>query len=464
MDKLSDFGLVGLGVMGRNFILNVADHDFSVIGLDTDPGKVEALLEEAKNSPVSGTSDILEFVKSLAQPRRIMLLVPAGNAVDTVIGELLPLLSSEDLIIDGGNSYFQDTERRIKELEAHQFDFIGAGVSGGAKGARFGPSIMPGGSREAYEKVRFIFEAVAAKANGEPCVEYIGSQSAGHYVKMVHNGIEYALMQLIAEVYDVLKRGVGLSNIEIAETFNKWNNSRLQSYLIEITAEIFKTKDTHAGGDLVDMILDKAMQKDTGKWTSQNSMDLGIPVPAIDAAVNMRELSAMKNDRMSAEKIYNGPRQDSAPPTIEEIEKTLFFSYLIAFAQGFTLLSVASQEYNYGLNLDSIASIWRGGCIIRAGLLDDIRGIYNRNPGLNSLLLDTSFAGNIEKCVDPARKVTMFAIGRGIPVLALNSCLGYFDAYRRGQLPLNLIQAQRDYFGSHTYERTDREGIFHTKW
>ncbi len=464
MDTLYDFGLVGLGIMGRNFILNVADHEFSAIGLDPDQVKVDVLVSEAEKGRISGTTDMNLFVRNLAKPRRIMLLVPAGETVDEVIHELTPLINPGDLIIDGGNSFFKDTDRRIREIRGHHVDFIGSGVSGGAKGARFGPSIMPGGSRKAYEKIRPVFEAIAAKVNGIPCVDYMGNGSAGHYVKMVHNGIEYGLMQLIAEVYDLLKRGLGLTNTEIGDVFASWNDSRLHSYLIEITSEIFTVKDPFSSNDLVDMVLDKAKQKGTGKWTSQNAMDLGIPVSTIDAAVSMRQLSAMKDDRLKTEKLYSHAKSNSPLPSIDDIEETLYFSFIITFAQGMAQLSAASKEYNYGLQLETIAKIWRGGCIIRAKLLEKIMDVFLQKPDLNNLLLAPSFAEEINQCIATSRRVICFAIEEGIPVLGLSSGVGYFDALRTGQLPLNLIQAQRDHFGSHTYERTDKPGIFHSDW
>ncbi len=459
-----DFGLVGLGVMGRNFILNVADHGFSSMGLDTDQEKVDALKTEGAKVVVDGTTDAATFVKALSSPRKIMLLVPAGKPVDSVIATLLPHLSKGDIIIDGGNSFFEDTERRINYLEEKGIHFFGAGVSGGAKGARFGPSIMPGGNREAYEHVRPIFEAASAKVGNDPCVAYMGRGSAGNYVKMVHNGIEYALMQLISEIYDIAKKGIDYSNPKLATLFTEWNKRELQSFLIEITAEIFKKKDDLTGNDLVDMILDKAKSKGTGKWTSQNAMDLGIPIPSIDSAVTMRAISAYKDLRVEADKQYHTPSRVFDKPDAHTLEHALIFAFIVTYAQGMSQLAAASKEYNYGLNLETTAKIWRGGCIIRAGLLEDIRKAFDKNPELENIMLDSNFIQKLKTVEGDARIVVSFAVTSGIPVPALSSALSYFDAFRSSSLPLNLIQAQRDHFGSHTYERTDRDGIFHTEW
>lgn len=464
MSNTYDFGLVGLGVMGRNFILNVADNDFSAFGLDTDQGKVDALRQEGSGKKVDGTTDKLSFVAQLSKPRKIMLLVPAGGPVDSVINDLLPHLDKGDLLIDGGNSFFTDTDRRAEQLKEKGIYFIGSGVSGGAKGARFGPSIMPGGDLEAYNLVKPIFEAVSAKVNGEPCVDYMGAKSAGNYVKMVHNGIEYGLMQLISESYSVMKHGLSKTNSELQTIYTQWNQARLKSFLVEITSEIFAKKDEETSGDLVDMILDKAKQKGTGKWTSQNAMDLGIPVPTIDVAVSMREISALKSERVAASKLYSQPAVASGIPTVEEIESALYFSFIITYAQGMTQLVAASNEYGYGCNLEVISKIWRGGCIIRAELLEDMRKAFEKNNDLKSLLLDDSFVKKVEGTIGATRKVVAFAAASGIPVSGLSASLSYFDAFRSERLPLNLIQAQRDHFGSHTYERIDREGIFHTEW
>ncbi|WP_100628563.1 NADP-dependent phosphogluconate dehydrogenase [Algoriphagus formosus] len=462
-----DFGLIGLGVMGRNFILNVKDNGFSAFGYDLDAEKVEALREEGGDrSRVDATQDLPTFCQSLTSPRKIMLLVPAGKIVDQVIEDLLPHLDKGDIIIDGGNSFFSDTDRRDAYLSQKGIHFFGSGVSGGAKGARKGPSIMPGGNKEAYEHVRPIFEAVAAKYQGEPCVAYLGPKSAGNYVKMVHNGIEYAMMQLTSEVYDLLHRAAGLNNDELHQVFDSWNKGRLQSFLVEITAEIFLQEDDLGSGRLVDMILDKAKQKGTGKWTSQNAMDLGIPVPTIDMAVSMREISALKSLRVDADSLYDRPKLPTLPKEelIEQAEKALYFSFVISYAQGLHQLAEASKEYGYELDLSQIAKIWRAGCIIRAGMLADIAEAFGQNPKLENLLLSPSFVDKVNGALPAVRRVASQALERGIAMPGLLTSISYFDALTTGRLPLNLIQAQRDHFGSHTYERTDREGIFHTEW
>ncbi len=462
-----DFGLVGLGVMGRNFILNVADNGFTAFGYDLDNTKVTALKEEGGDlEKVNATSDLKTFIGSLQLPRKIMLLVPAGKIVDNVIESLLPLLSKDDLIIDGGNSLFTDTDRREAYLKSKGIHFFGAGVSGGAKGARKGPSIMPGGSREAYKEVQPIFEAVSAKYMGEPCVAYLGPKSAGNYVKMIHNGIEYGLMQLTSEIYDLLKKAGKLNNAELHHAFNSWNNGRLQSFLVEITSEILMKDDDQGTGQLVDKILDKAKQKGTGKWTSQNAMDLGIPIPSIDIAVSMRELSALKSDRLKAEKLYgkSQPATISKDTIVKMAEEALYFSFVITYAQGLHQLSEASEEYGYDLDLGTIAKIWRAGCIIRAGLLADITKAFQKNAELSNLLLDPIFSGEIKRTLSSVRELVSYGASNGIPLPGLSNSLTYFDAYTSGRLPLNLIQAQRDYFGSHTYERIDKEGVFHTEW
>lgn len=462
-----DFGLVGLGVMGRNFILNVADNGFTAFGNDLDEEKVNALIEEGGDtSKVNADTDAATFAAALSSPRKIMLLVPAGKVVDIVIESLLPHLDEGDIIIDGGNSFFTDTDRREAYLKEKGINFFGAGVSGGAKGARKGPSIMPGGSREAYQYVKPIFEAVSAKYKGEPCVTYLGPKSAGNYVKMVHNGIEYGLMQLTSEIYDLLKKAGGLTNEEQYKTFAEWNSGRLQSFLVEITSEILTQKDDLTDADLVDMILDKAKQKGTGKWTSQNAMDLGIPVPTIDIAVSMREISALKDERIKADEIYDRPTPE---PVVKDTltnkaEQALYFSFIMAYAQGMHQLADASKEYGYELDLGEIAKIWRAGCIIRAALLADITDAFKAQPDLPNLLLSPSFIEKVKDTVGATRELVAYGASNGIPLPGLSNALTYFDAYTSSRLPLNMIQAQRDYFGSHTYERLDREGIFHTEW
>jgi len=470
-DILYDFGMVGLGVMGRNLLLNMADHGFAVAGLDLDPLKAAALETEAdKGKPVKGTTSVQEFISSLSKPRAIMLLVPAGKAVDAVLVSLLTYLEPGDIVIDGGNSYFPDTDRRVVSLAEKGIHFFGMGISGGEKGARFGPSMMPGGDKQAYERLRPVFEAVAAKVNGEPCVTYLGNGSAGNYVKMVHNGIEYGIMQLIAETYDLLKRGLGRSDDELQQIFTEWNNSEVQSYLVEITGEILKKTDEITGQRLVNVILDWARQKGTGKWTSQNAMDLQVPLPTIDMAVTMRDISAYKNERIEAAKSLAIPLKSSDSQTdegqtvINQIRHAFYFAMLTTYAQGLVQLRVASVAYNYGLQLQDVAKIWRGGCIIRAACLEDIRQAYATDPNLPNLMLDPNIGQILLERQDSVRTIVKLAIDKGIPVPALMTSLSYFDAYRSATLPTNLIQAQRDYFGAHTYERIDQEGIFHTLW
>ncbi|MBT8292826.1 MAG: NADP-dependent phosphogluconate dehydrogenase [Eudoraea sp.] len=462
-----DFGLVGLGVMGRNFILNVADHNYKAFGYDLDPEKVSALIDEGGDvGRVNASGDISTFVNALSLPRKIMLLVPAGKIVDNVIESLLPYLSANDIIIDGGNSFFTDTDRREAYLKSKGINFFGAGVSGGAEGARNGPSIMPGGSRKAYKEVQPIFEAVAAKFNNEPCVAYMGPKSAGNYVKMVHNGIEYGLMQLTAEFYDLLQKSGQLNNAELHKVYSEWNKGRLQSFLVEISAQIFEKEDPFGQGMLVDKILDKAKQKGTGKWTSQNAMDIGIPIPTIDIAVSMREISALKPERVLAAKKYDQDTIDlpEKQKLLTNAEKALYFAFIITYAQGMHQLKAASDEYGYELSLAEIAKIWRAGCIIRAALLEDIANAFEEDKELINLLLSPAFEEKIKDTVAAARELVAFAANNGIPMPGLFNSLSYFDAYTSARLPLNLIQAQRDYFGSHTYERIDKEGIFHTDW
>lgn len=462
-----NFGLVGLGVMGQNFILNVADNGYTVCGLDLDQQKVDDLIKIGGNQQkITATTEAKSFVEALEVPRKIMLLVPAGKIVDAAIESLLPYLDEGDIIIDGGNSFFTNTDRREEYLKSKGINFFGAGVSGGAKGARKGPSIMPGGNKEAYQHIKPIFEAASAKFKGEPCVAYLGPKSAGNYVKMVHNGIEYGLMQLTSEIYDLLKKSCDLSNQELSELYGKWNRGRLQSFLVEITSEIFSQKDELGDGDLIDKILDKAKQKGTGKWTSQNAMDLGIPVPSIDIAVSMREISALKPTRLEADKIYDKPEMPTVDHAqmIKQAEEALYFSFIVTYAQGLHQLVEASENYGYELNMSEVAKIWRAGCIIRAELLDDISQTFEEQKGLENILMAPAFVEKVKETVASARTLAAFGATAGIPLPGLTNSLTYFDAFTSGRLPLNLIQAQRDHFGSHTYERIDRDGIFHTEW
>ena len=467
--QLANIGIIGLGVMGSNLALNIERNGFVVAGYDLDIAKMEKFINgPAAGKNIFGVKTVDELMAGLERPRRILMLVPAGAPVDSAIEKLKPTLSPGDILIDAGNSFFLDTERRSIALEADGLNYVGTGVSGGEEGALWGPSIMPGGSPEAWQALAPIFLAIAAKAeDGEPCVTHIGPRGAGHYVKMVHNGIEYGDMQLIAEIYDLLHRGLGMSAGELSDVFAEWNRGELKSYLIEITADILKKQDPFTGGYLVDYILDEAQQKGTGKWTSQNALDIGAPIPTINAAVESRILSSLKSQRLGASRVLHGPKPDfrgSHQKMIDAAGQALFASKITSYAQGLGLLTIASGEYHYGLNLSEIARIWRGGCIIRASLLGDIMAAYRRDPSLANLLLDDAFRLAVEGRQEAWRFIIQTAVGMGIPVLALSASLAYFDAYRSERLPANLTQAQRDYFGAHTYRRVDREGTFHTEW
>jgi 6-phosphogluconate dehydrogenase len=462
-----EIGMVGLGVMGRNLLLNMADHGFSVAGYDKDAVKVEALRRESKERDVRGAADIKEFIALLRKPRAVMLLVPAGAPVDSVINDLLAHLQPDDLIIDGGNSYFKDTNLRARNLAAKGIQFLGVGVSGGEEGARHGPSIMPGGPKEAYERVRPVFEAAAAKVNGDPCVTWLGPGSAGHFVKMVHNGIEYGVMQLIAETYDLMKRGWGLNDDELCEVYALWNKGELNGYLVEITSHIFSKPDEKTGQRLIDEILDVAKQKGTGMWTSQSAMELQVPIPTIDLAVAMRDLSVFAKEREQAGAIYRRSmrRFNSDRDTfLTQLGRALYAAMIITYAQGLALLVVASDKYNYHLDFEAVPRIWRGGCIIRAALLEDICAAFRARPELPNLLLDPNVSHKVTEHQECLRQVVCQAAESGVPAPGLMVSLGYLDAYRSAWLPANLIQAQRDYFGAHTYERIDAKGTFHTEW
>jgi len=462
-----EIGMIGLGVMGINLVLNFTDHGFSAAGFDKDKSKVAALNKAAENRKAFGADSLSEFIKILKKPRKIMMLVPAGAPVDAVIDEVLPYLDPGDIIIDGGNSHFVDTNKRFKEVGAKGIHFLGVGISGGESGARFGPSMMPGGPKEAYEIVRPIFEAASAKYNNEKCVTYLGPGSAGHYVKMVHNGIEYGLMQLISESYDLMKRGLGLTNEQMHKVFSDWNNKELQSFLVEITADIFSKKDDDTGGSLIDKILDEAKQKGTGKWTSQDAMEIQVPVPTIDAAVSMRDMSAYKTEREKAAEVLYGPDskiEEEGQPFIQQLERALYFGIVITYAQGMAMLKRASDEYKYAISLQNVAKIWRGGCIIRAALLEDIRSAFEKAPNLPNLIIDPLLSKQILNKQEDVRAIIKTAIECGIPVPGFSASIAYFDSYRSEWLPANLVQAQRDYFGAHTYERIDEKGIFHTQW
>lgn len=460
-------GMIGLGVMGRNLLLNMADNGFTVAGYDKDGSKVKALQDEAGGRDVRGATDIKDFLALLKRPRAVMMLVPAGAPVDSVLKELRPLLETGDLIIDGGNSYFKDTNLRARSLDKTGIKFMGIGVSGGEEGARHGPSIMPGGPKEAYERVRTVLEAASAKVGKDPCVTWLGPGSAGHFVKMVHNGIEYGVMQLISETYDVMRRGFGMNDDELHETYDAWNKGDLNGYLMEITSHIFTKVDDRTGKRLVDEILDVAKQKGTGMWTSQSAMELHVPIPTIDTAVMMRNMSMLENQRKQASGIIGEPgRRLNAERNVfaKQLERALYCGVLICYAQGMSVLTTASESYKYNLDLEAVARIWRGGCIIRAALLEDIRNVYRSRPGLQNLLLDKGMSEKIRTRESDLRAVVSTAIQSGLAVPGLMSALGYLDAIRSSWVPANLVQAQRDYFGAHTYERVDAKGTFHTEW
>lgn len=467
-DLKFDFGMIGLGVMGSNLLLNMADHGFSVIGYDKNPNKTKLFEASAdKGTTVKGVNSLSEMIDLLKIPRKIMMLVPAGAPVDSVISDLLPLLVKGDIIIDGGNSHYVDTLKRIKFLEEKGLHFMGIGVSGGEEGARRGPSIMPGGDKEAYQEVAPILKAVAAKVNNEPCVGYLGKDAAGHYVKMVHNGIEYAIMQLISECYDLLSNGMGYTNSELHEVFGKWDTGEMKSFLLEITAAIFDKKDEKVPGkDLVDMILDKAGAKGTGKWTSEEGLDLPMPIPTIDAAVMMRNLSSLIDERKEASALYDSKLEhiNIDKKEFEDLlHDALFFATIISYAQGLAMLTTASTELKMDIPLPEVVSVWRGGCIIRSGLLDYFKKAYE-NAGLKNLLLDKDIAELMKQKESAIQKITSLAALNNYPAAGFMSSLNYFNAYRRKLLPTNLVQAQRDFFGAHTYERIDEAGIFHTEW
>ena len=517
MSSLS-LGVVGLGVMGRNLALNALDEGVTVAGFDLGQDAVDGFQKEADGRAAASTTDIGTFLAALPIPRAILVMVPAGKPVDSVIASFAPHLDPGDLLIDGGNSFYKDTQRRQLELDAKGIHFMGMGVSGGEEGARHGPSMMPGGPMEAYERVAPVLERMAAKVDGDPCVAHLGAGAAGHYVKMVHNGIEYALMQLIAEAYDLLKRGTGMGNLDLAETFTRWNQGPLESYLIEITADIFDQPDTvevqpgempreasphealgsespatdapdkrgagTATGDaekealatatrpdhirfLLDAIEDMAKQKGTGKWTSQDALDLGVPTPTIDAAVSARYISALKSERVAAAGHLGEPAHAvdmEQAKVVSALEGALHAAFHVAYAQGFALLKEASDTYSFGLHIGEVAKIWRGGCIIRAAMLETFRAAFADQPDAPNLLVTPAVAESLRDCQESLRVAVTISAMAGIPTPALSSALDYLDSYRSAWLPANLIQAQRDYFGAHTFERTDREGTFHAQW
>lgn len=468
MSESADIAVIGLAVMGQNLILNMNDHGFKVAAYNRSYDKTEAFIQgPAKDTAIIGAKSLAELVGSLSLPRKIMLMVKAGPAVDAVIGELKPLLSKGDIIIDGGNSNFDDSERRANELAAEGLLFVGSGVSGGEEGARHGPSLMPGGHKDAWPHIQPIFQSIAAKtASGEPCCDWVGDGGAGHFVKMVHNGIEYGDMQLICEAYDFMQNVLGMDNDAMASTFSSWNKGDLDSYLIEITADILKFQEN--GEYVVDTIMDRAGQKGTGKWTGINALELGIPLTLIGEAVFARALSAIKDERVNASGILNGPDSEpmlAADEWIEPLGQALFAAKIISYTQGYMLMRAAAEEFNWDLQYGAIAQMWRGGCIIRSAFLDDIKAAYDKSPELDNLLLDDYFRDRIHETQSSWRKIIGMAVSRGIPVPAMSSALAFYDGYRSARLPANLLQAQRDYFGAHTYQKLDGDGSWHhTDW
>jgi 6-phosphogluconate dehydrogenase len=468
--KTAKIGMIGLGVMGENLARNIERNGYSIAVWNREPKKVDEFVERLEGHDVIGAHTPEEFVKSLERPRKAILLVKAGDPVDWTVDQIKPFLEEGDIVIDGGNSYFMDTERREKSLKAEGFNFIGSGVSGGEKGALWGPSLMPGGDREAYEQIRPIWEAIAAKVDDGPCVTYIGPGGAGHFVKMVHNGIEYGDMQLIAEAYDLMRTVLGMEATEMADVFDEWNRGDLESFLIEITAQILRVRDTETGRPLVDLVLDKAGQKGTGKWTSDIALDLGIVTPTIDAAVDTRNLSARKEERVEASRQINGPVRSQfsgdRAEMIQAIHDALYASKICSYAQGMNLIRAGSEAYNWNIDLGECARIWKGGCIIRARFLGKIKQAYGRRADLPNLLLDPDFNAFVQESQPNWRRAVATAIQNGVAVPGMSASIGYFDTYRTANLPLNLTQAQRDFFGSHTYERIDKPGQppVHTEW
>ena len=466
----ADFAMIGLAVMGENLALNIEEHGFTVAVWNREPTTLQNFIAKHAGKKFVGASTPQELVASLQRPRRIMMMIKAGAPVDQTIEKLVPYLDPGDVVIDGGNSWFKDTQERTKRLEAQGFHFVGSGVSGGEEGARYGPSLMPGGSKESWAAIQPVFEAIAATSDSGPCVTHVGPDGAGHYVKMVHNGIEYGDMQLIAEAYDMLRRGLGAGAAELAETFDAWNKGPLESFLIEITAHIFRVKDDETGAPLVDKVLDKAGQKGTGKWTAQIALDLAVPIPTIAAAIDARVLSSMKEERVAASKVIKGPASSVKPGNreqfIKDVHDALYASKICSYAQGMALIQAGSAEWNWGINMREMARIWKGGCIIRARFLDSIMRAYERDPRLRNLLLDDDFNSRVEESQDSWRRAVAYAQVNGIAAQSMSASLAYFDSYRSENLPQNLTQAQRDYFGSHTYQRNDVEdaAFVHTDW
>ncbi|MCD6123128.1 MAG: NADP-dependent phosphogluconate dehydrogenase [Spirochaetales bacterium] len=464
----ADIGIIGMAVMGQNLALNMESKGYTVAVFNRTASKTKDFAEKkASDKKIIPAYSLKDFTESLERPRKILIMVKAGAPVDATIAQLTRLLEPGDIILDGGNSFFKDTIRRAKEAEEKGLLYLGTGVSGGEEGARLGPSLMPGGHKKAYDIVGGILRDISAKVDGEPCCTYIGTDGAGHYVKMVHNGIEYGDMQLISEAYFLMKNVLNMTHEEMHETFADWNRGELDSYLIEITADILSKKDQETGHPLVEVILDKAGQKGTGKWTGQSALDLGIAAPTIAEAVFARCISAVKEERVEAEKVLKGPDKKFTGDKnkfIEAIRKALYASKICSYAQGFSLMKAAAEEFNWKLDFGAISMIWRGGCIIRAKFLSKINDAYKRNPNLPNLLMDKYFRDIVANSQDDWRNVVVTATELGVPIPGFSSALIYFDSYRNGRLSANMIQAQRDYFGAHTYKRVDKEGIFHTEW
>jgi 6-phosphogluconate dehydrogenase len=466
----AQFGMIGLGVMGANLALNIEEHGFSVAFWNREPEKTVEFCNANPGKKLVATRTLEEFAHALEKPRRIMMMIKAGAPVDQTLDKLLPLLEPGDVVIDGGNSWFKDTQLRAARLLEWDLHFVGAGVSGGEEGARHGPSLMPGGTRESWESIRDVFEAIAARSDSGPCVTYCGPDGAGHFVKMVHNGIEYGDMQLIAEAYDLLRRGLGLDADALADIFDEWNRGPLQSFLIEITAQIFRKRDEQTGAPLVDKVLDKAGQKGTGKWTAQVALDLGVPIPTIAAAIDARVLSSMKSERVAASAVLPGvavSRPADARQFIRDVHDALYAAKICSYAQGFALMQAGSREWNWGIDMRETARIWKAGCIIRAKFLDSIMRAFERRRDLPNLLLDDAFRDELANSNEAWRRAVTYAQTNGIAAPAFAASLAYFDSYRTASLPQNLTQAQRDFFGAHTYQRNDAgdDGAFvHSEW
>jgi 6-phosphogluconate dehydrogenase len=467
----AQFGVIGLAVMGENLALNIEEHGFPTAVWNREGTVTDKFIAKHAGKKFTGTKTLEEFVQAIERPRRIVMMIKAGAPVDMTIDKLVPLLDEGDVIIDGGNSWFKDTQERTKRLESKKLHFVGSGVSGGEEGARYGPSLMPGGSKESWECIKPVFEAIAAKSDSGPCVTHVGPDGAGHYVKMVHNGIEYGDMQLIAEAYEMLRRGLGANAEELAAIFDGWNHGPLESFLIEITAHIFRVKDPETGAPLVDKVLDKAGQKGTGKWTAQIALDLAVPIPTIAAAIDARVLSSMKEERVAASKILQGPGEKpniaERNQFIADVHDALYVSKICSYAQGMALIQAGSREWNWSIDMREMARIWKAGCIIRARFLDSIMRAYERKSDLTNLLLDDEFSAAVQKSQPAWRRIVAFAQANGIAIPAMAASLSYFDMYRSADLPLNLTQAQRDYFGSHTYQRNDKgtdTPFVHTDW